>query len=67
MAKRYYDDKMNKGSGFANMPTNVVQKEYPNPYGDINTPEQDDTITGIDSQIKEDNSQARKNKTNKKY
>jgi hypothetical protein len=68
MAKKFYDkDDKAKGSGFANMPTAVVQKEYPNPYGDINSPDLNDTISGIDTQISGDYSSAKKNRTNKKF
>lgn len=40
---------------FANMPQNVVMREYPKAYDGM--PENlDDTIRGIDKQIKQDNS-----------
>lgn len=47
---------MPSGSGsFANMPTELVMREYPKAYDGM--PENlDDSIRGIDSQIKSDNS-----------
>lgn len=52
--KKYYGGMISEDRGsMANMPQNVVIKKYPNVYP--NAPEGlNDTISGIDSQIKDD-------------
>ena len=45
---------MPQGGEFANMPSEVVHKVFPNPYG-YSQEGLDDTIRGIDRQISEDN------------
>lgn len=62
MAKRYYDKK-NMGTGkHANMPTEVVMKEYPKTdylmFGDSS----EDTLMGVDAQMNADVQGARKSK-----
>lgn len=67
MAKRFYgsesegESMMPSGSGaLANMPQNVVMREYPKPYDGM--PEDlDDSIRGIDNKIKAANSKKRAN------
>ena len=66
MAKRY-NDKMGTGS-FANMPQEVVQKDYPK-ANTFDMEGYEDTMVGIDNQTREDSSQMRKSnkKQNKKF
>lgn len=45
-------------SSFANMPQNVVMREYPQP-GNYLPEDLDDTIAGIDRQMREDNNRRR--------
>ena len=42
------------GGEFANMPSEVIHKEFPNPHGYMPEPI-DDTLRGVDRQIEEDN------------
>jgi hypothetical protein len=65
MAKRFKED-LGKGS-FANMPENVIQKEYPK-SNMFDTDGYEDTQTGIDMQTSEDVKGMRKsNKKSLKY
>jgi hypothetical protein len=53
-------------SAFANLPQEVIMKEYKKPdYTDFDN--LDDTITGIDRQIDADVMQARRHKSKSKY
>lgn len=53
-------------TAFANLPKEVIMKEYKKPdYTDFDNI--DDTITGIDRQINADVMQARKHKSKSKY
>ena len=48
-------------SATANLPQNVVMRDFPNRGGGSNSPALDDTMKGIDKQMAEDNKKARKN------
>lgn len=67
MAKRYYDKKnksMGQGS-FANMPQDVIMKEYPKVdyamYGDY----KEDNLMGVDMQMNDDIKGLKKSKKTK--
>lgn len=63
--KRFYNGNLPEG-GFANMPSEVVMKEYPKIDGD-NWSSDYDTPAGVDRQMMEDVSGAKKNKKHRKY
>jgi hypothetical protein len=72
--KRYYDEAMSKrdggmiggGTGQANMPQNVIMKNYPKD-GSYMPENLNDGLSGIDSQISSDKSGAKKNLSKTKY
>jgi len=72
MAKRYYDSVSGSemisstNSGFANMPKEVVFKEYPKNDGFLKE-NLNDGMSGIDNQIKKDNSKKNSNLQPEKY
>ena len=51
----------------ANLPQGVMMKSYPNSYGRNPYPELDDTITGIDRQVGQDEAGMRKFRSDTKY
>lgn len=68
MAKRYYKESsmISKDmSAMANMPQNVVMREYPKV--DYSMYGLNDTISGIDAQMKGDNKGKKKGSTTNKY
>lgn len=72
MAKKYYDSVSgapmisNDSSKPANMPQDVVMRDYPKNTGYLND-NLNDGISGVDGQISKDNSKKNKNLQPEKY
>lgn len=54
-------------SAVANMPQNVIYKAYPKPSYGMADSGLNDTISGIDKQMSQDESGAKKHKSSRKY